>query len=74
MGLACPKQASYSHLALNSKACRVYKTHSSELKKLHACLFLGLHDHYSELLTWMAVLKFVSTVPKPTKHLLLSSL
>ena len=27
-------------------------------KKQHACASSGPHDHYSELFTWMAALKF----------------
>ena len=33
-----------------------------EAKKLHACTSSGLCDHYSELFTQMAALKFESTV------------
>ena len=29
------------------------------MKKQHACLSSGLHDHYSELFTWIAALKFI---------------
>ena len=31
-------------------------------EKRHACMSSGLHNHYSELFTWMAALKFENTV------------
>ena len=34
-------------------------------KKQHACVSLGLRDHYSELFTWMAALKFENVVTQP---------
>ena len=34
-------------------------------KKQHACAYSGLHDHYSELFTRMAALKFENAVTQP---------
>ena len=34
-------------------------------KKEHACMFSGPYDHYSELLTRMAALKFENAVSQP---------
>ena len=34
-------------------------------KKQHACMSSGLHDHYSELFTQMAALKFENAVTQP---------
>ena len=34
-------------------------------KKQYACVSSGLRDHYSELFTWMAALKFENVVTQP---------
>ena len=34
-------------------------------KKQHARVYSGLCDHYSELFTWMAALKFENAVTQP---------
>ena len=37
-------------------------------KKQHARASSGLRDHYSELFTWMAALKFENTVTQPPQQ------
>ena len=34
-------------------------------KKQHASASSGPHDHYSELFTWMAALKFENAITQP---------
>ena len=38
-------------------------------KKQHAYVSSGLHDHYSELFSWMAALKLKNSVTKPPEQI-----
>ena len=40
-----------------------HKLGQEEAAYIHACMPSGLHNHYSELFTWMAALKFKNTQP-----------
>ena len=63
----CHKQVQSKHFILILEM--IIKTHGSEgceaKKKQHACASSGLRDHYSELLTRMAALKFENAITLP---------
>ena len=42
------------------------KMSGSESRSQHVCTSQGLHDHYSELFTWMAALIFLNVVTQPS--------
>ena len=56
------------HMLANNIACTISRltvVSREAKKKQHARESSGLRDHYSELFTWMAALKFENAITQP---------